>query len=211
MATVTSRPEPKVRRKQPAQRRAEIAATATRLALERGLQHVTLRSVADSLGVYPGLVSHYFASVDTLLAEAFGSAVSAELEEVFAEVSRQRHPLAAMRRLLELIADDDREQVSLLWLDGWHSGGRRPALRREVTAQMSAWVDRVSALIAGGVDAGVFRVPDARASAIRIIAVLDGLSIQTIMRDEVGFATVRDLVFDVVERELGLRSGALTR
>lgn len=67
-------------RRSPADRRAEILDAATRLALGHGLDHVTLRSIAQELGVAGSLVSHYFPAVDELLAEVFGGAARAELD-----------------------------------------------------------------------------------------------------------------------------------
>lgn len=47
--------------------------------------------------------------------------------------------------------------------------------------EMDQWLERVAALIAEGVEAGQFRSTDATASAIRLLAVIDGLSIQAVI------------------------------
>ncbi|MFB6820824.1 TetR/AcrR family transcriptional regulator [Streptomyces virginiae] len=67
-------------RKSPEARRAEIVETAAAVALAEGLECLTLRRIADELAVRPGLISHYFPSVEDLVAEAFGTAAGAELE-----------------------------------------------------------------------------------------------------------------------------------
>lgn len=67
-------------RKSPEARRAEIVDTAAAVALSEGLECLTLRRIADELDVRPGLISHYFPSVEDLVAEAFGTAAGAELE-----------------------------------------------------------------------------------------------------------------------------------
>ncbi|MFD9615800.1 TetR/AcrR family transcriptional regulator [Streptomyces virginiae] len=67
-------------RKSPEARRAEIVETAAAVALAEGLECLTLRRIADELDVRPGLISHYFPSVEDLVAEAFGTAAGAELE-----------------------------------------------------------------------------------------------------------------------------------
>ncbi|MFJ7206542.1 TetR/AcrR family transcriptional regulator [Streptomyces sp. NPDC098789] len=67
-------------RKSPEARRAEIVDAATAVALTEGLECVTLRRIADELAVRPGLISHYFPSVEDLVAEAFGNAAGAELD-----------------------------------------------------------------------------------------------------------------------------------
>ena len=51
-------------RKRPEERRAEILDTAADIALREGLERITLRAVADQLGVRPGLSSHCCAAAD---------------------------------------------------------------------------------------------------------------------------------------------------
>jgi len=206
---VTSRAEAKVRRKSADDRRAEILAAATRIALGDGLHELTLRKVATELGVVNSLVSHYFPSVDDLLAETFGSSAVAELDELFAAAEEAGTPLEALRLLLQLVSAEDRDQISLLWLDAWHAGRRRPVLEAEVSRQMSNWVTRLTGLLEDGRAAGQFTTADSYASSVRIIAVIDGLSIQAVMRDRIGYESVRELVLLVAERELGLPFGTL--
>jgi AcrR family transcriptional regulator len=210
MSIMTSRPQATARRKPAHERRAEIVSAAGEIVLADGLASLTLRRVADDLGVFPGLVSHYFPSVDELLAEAFGAASSGELEEIFAIVGDDA-PLPRMRRLLAALASEDRDSISLLWLDAWHTSRHRPVLRDEVERQMDAWKNRVADLVSAGVRSGDFRVDDAAVTAVRLLALIDGLSVQAAVRSRVDYSTVRDLVMNTSERELGLSPGALTR
>jgi AcrR family transcriptional regulator len=207
---MTSRGTSAVRRRPAGERRAEIVTAASVLALAEGLESLTLRRVADALGVVPGLVNHYFPAVDDLVAVAFAVAASAEIEEVFAVAARCDGTAAdRLRALLGLLVSEDRDPVSLLWLDAWQAAQRRPALRAEVARQMTAWQERLADLVRGGADAGDFRVADPGAAAVRILAMIDGLSIQAAMRSAVDYAAVRDLVVTTTERELGLAPGSL--
>ena len=61
-----SSPLDAARRKPPKERRAEIIEAAAGIALADGLERVTARRVAEALGVFPGLVNHYFGSADDL-------------------------------------------------------------------------------------------------------------------------------------------------
>jgi len=75
-------------------------------------------------------------------------------------------------------------------------------LRAAVIAAMDLWQDRLSALIANG----GFITPDPDASATRILALIDGLSIQAVI-DQPGAASrdiLRGMVIAGVERELGI-------
>ena len=206
---MTSRPQTAARRKPAEERRSEIVSTASDIALAEGLDSLTLRRVADQLGVFPGLVNHYYPSVDDLVAAAFGEAAAAELDEIFALVDQEATPLTRMRRLLVALVSEERDGISLLWLDALQAARRRPALRAELTGQMLAWQTRVSALIDDGVATGVFRAADSAAVAVRILAMIDGLSVQAAIRSAIDYGAVREMVFASTERELGLRSGRL--
>jgi len=193
------------------QRRGEIVAAASRLALAEGLQSLTLRRVADALGVVPGLVHHYFPAVDDLAAAAFAHAAGVERAGAFAVLPPAALPLAQLRALLGLLLEETSDAISLLWLDAWQASRNRPALRAEVTRQMAAWQADLAGLIARGVASGAFRCVDTAVAAVRILALIDGLSVQAAIRFSIGYASVQDLVVETIERELGLESGTLRR
>jgi AcrR family transcriptional regulator len=206
---MTSRPHSPARRKSAHERRSEIVRTASEIALVEGLESLTLRRVADALAVFPGLVNHYFRSVDDLVAAAFGYAAGQELDELFGMLDSAESPLTRTREVLRLLVSEDRDQISLLWLDAWHAVRRRPALRTELNTQALAWQSRLADLIDEGVRSGAFRTKDAAVVAMRVLAMIDGLSVQAAMRSTIDYDAVRELVFAITERELGLRAGEL--
>ena len=114
-----------------------------------------------------------------------------------------------MRALIGLLVSDDRDDISLLWLDAWNASRQRPALHAEVSRQMLVWQERVADLVSSGVADGVFRADDPPAAATRIMATVDGLSVQAAMRSPVDYVVVRQMVIDGAERELDLRPGEL--
>jgi AcrR family transcriptional regulator len=209
MRSVESRPQTAVRRKPAGERFAEITDTAAALAVSEGLDKVTAKSVAGVLGVFPGLVTHYFATADELVAAAFAQAVTAERDEVFGHAALAERPLGQLRRLLEGWLHQDRDPVSLLWLDAWQASRRRPALRTEVGRQMNADLDRLSALIGAGIAAGDFSVDNPREPALQILSLIDGLSVQAATRATLDYTPVRTMVITTAETLLGLKPGAL--
>jgi AcrR family transcriptional regulator len=209
MTNVMSIAKLPARRKDPIERRAEIVESASRIAVDEGLERVTAKRVAEGLGVVPGLVNHYFAAVDDLVAASFGYAAQAERAEVYAVAYREGRPLDQLRRLLKEFLDPARDAVSLLWLDAWQASRRRPALLREVVAQMEADATELSGLIAAGVENSDFRVTDPASVAVVIMSLIDGLSIQAVTRSQIDYRTVSHMVVRTIETELGLSSGDL--
>jgi DNA-binding transcriptional regulator YbjK len=197
------------KRKAPEQRRGEIVAAASHVALTEGIQCLTLRRVADELGVVPGLVNHYFPVADDLVAAAFAGATAAERDSIFAAMPETAGALQKMRLLLAALLSDESDAISLLWLDGWQASRNRPALRVEVSRQMVAWQKAIAGLITAGNAAGIFAVAEPATAAIRILALIDGLSVQAAIRYHIGYDAVRDMVVASTERELGLPAGTL--
>lgn len=187
----------------PEQRRAAILDAARGIALEHGLENVTLRAVADRLDVASGLATYYFPSVEALLAEAFAGLVSEEYDAVFSPAPAT-DPLGRLAAVLRRTVDSTRDEVSLVWIDAWHLASRRPLLRAQVARQSERWVAGLAALIAA-----VPGTPDAETAARRIMAVVDGLMVQLVQRATIDGATVEELVFLVAETELGLPRGSL--
>jgi AcrR family transcriptional regulator len=198
-----------VRRKPPEERRAEIIQTAATIALDEGLEKVTARRVADALGVFPGLVNHYFRSADELVAAAFAHAAANESDDVFGHAEEAATPLEQIQRMLREWLDDQQDSVSLLWLDAWQASRRRPALLTAVTEQMNADLARLETLIRAGIDHGQFHVADPTAAAIRIMALVDATSIQAAVRTAIDYAPVSEMALTITEDTLGLPPGAL--
>jgi AcrR family transcriptional regulator len=209
MGVVVSRAEAPVRRKSPTERRAEIVEVASRIAVGDGLDKVTAKRVATELGVVPGLVNHYFPAVDDLVAASFGYAAREEREEIFRLALQGESPRDRMRRLLAELLDPRRDPVSLLWLDAWQASRKRPALLVEVVAQMEEYTTLLTRLVQDGVDASVFAVADSSATALHIMSLIDGLSVQAASRSEIDYRAVSDFVVRTTEAELGLTLGAL--
>jgi len=198
------------KRKPAAERREEIIEAASRIAVREGLESLTVRRVAEELGVVSGLVSHYFPVNEDLIVAAFAHAASGGREYLFASLDPSGTPIEHMASLLKILSSSESSgEISLLWMDAWQATRRRPVLRAEVARQMLAWQERMRLLIMRGVKAGVFRVAHPKSAAGRIMALIDGLSVQAAMRASIPFQPVIDLVMETVERELGLSPGTL--
>jgi AcrR family transcriptional regulator len=210
MSGVTSRPQATARRKPAGERLAEIIEAAAAIAVAEGLDRVTAKRVAAELGVFPGLVSHYFATADELVATAFAHAAAAEREQIFCAALLADRPVDRIRRLLGSWLHQDRDPVSLLWLDAWQASRRRPALLAEVGRQMNADLDRLSAVIADGITAGEFPIDHPGEPALQILSLVDGLSVQAATRQTLDYAPVRSMVIATAERLLALPPGTLT-
>lgn len=190
------------------ERRAEIVAAARRIALAHGLFGVTLRAVATDAGVAPGLVAHYVPSMDELVASTFADIVGDELGELDRIITEHGDPVAAMTALLDTLLDGTREDVTLVWVQGWGLGSRNDALAEAVRQAMDAWDAFLERIVRTGVEAGAFETDDPRGVALQLLGMIDGLNAHALVRWR-DAQQRRTLMAVAAEAMLGMPRGAL--
>jgi AcrR family transcriptional regulator len=169
-------------RKSPAQRSAEILTAATELAREQGLSALTLRAVAERAGVASGLIAHYQPSMDDLVARVYGDLVAEEIRDVEALIGTRDRPEERMAALIETLLDGTREDLTVVWVEGWALGRRNAALAEAVREQMDAWHRMVAAVIDAGHEAGAFSTANSSDAAWQLLGMIDGLNAQSLAR-----------------------------
>jgi AcrR family transcriptional regulator len=187
-------------------RRAEILAEAAGIALNDGLERITLRAVADRLGVRPGLITHYFPAAENLVVEAFVQAISEEREELFPDGG------TAVERLAHIIARIESGRafaLSRLWLNARHACRFSPMLAEALDSQEHLDRTRLVALIEDGVQSGDFNVADPFAACIRIFVAIDGVGAYVNNPNPFDYEAFARFVTDVAEWSVGMPSGAL--
>lgn len=194
----------------PAERREAIVAAALSVMRRKGLAGTTVRDVADEMGTSSGLVHHYYASMDELLAEAFAVAAGADLEATRAEMGRGGDATGRLGRFFASYTRAEQDWAFQLWLDAWAEAARRPAVQETSQRLNIAWQRLLASLIADGVDQGAFACEDPDGAAWRILSLLDGLALQTVAhRVALSRETVVTWSVAHAEQELALPAGAL--
>jgi AcrR family transcriptional regulator len=195
-------------RKQPEERRAEIISAAARLALESGLERVTLRAVAEQLGVRPGLINHYFPAAEDLVIAAFEQAIATEREWLFSTQGTALERLVGFVRRVESV---DAEEQSKLWLNARHLARFTPALVEAIQRQEALDRSRLVKLIEDGRDTRAFTVDDALGACIRIFVAVDGYGAYANDQTPFEHDAYQHYVVDVCEWALGIIPGELRR
>ncbi|MFJ8038973.1 TetR/AcrR family transcriptional regulator [Kitasatospora sp. NPDC096147] len=197
-------------RKAPAERRAEILDAAARLALTEGLERVTMQLVADHLGVRPGLIGHYFPTIETLLAEAFTHAATRERRSLLPPAESDLPPLRRLALFLHRVSGPDFTDLDRLWLNARHLSRYRPTLHQAVADQEAEMRTELTTLIEDGVAAGEFTTTDPPAACLLLLVVIDGLG--SYANDTTGFThpALAALPRTTAEQQLGLTPGTLT-
>jgi len=179
MSSTVSRPRT---RKAPAERAAEIVAAATAVAREQGLSAVTLRAVAERAGITSGLVAHYQPSMDDLVARVYTDLVEEEVRDVERVVAGVADPAACLGALIDTLMDGARDELTVVWVEGWAMARRSDALADAVRTQMERWQALVEAIVAEGCRTGAFTTAEPGEVAWELIGMIDGLNAQSLAR-----------------------------
>jgi AcrR family transcriptional regulator len=185
-------------------RRSELISAAIRVMRRQGLLETTTRDVAAEAGVSPGLVHHYFKSQDELVSEAFAQVAKDDLTRVSDAVRASSGAIARLSTLVDAFTPPDAEWPFLFWIEAWAAAGRHESVRVQSRAINLRWVELFEQTFADGVRDGTFSCPEPRASAVRTLALLDGLAIQVLARQtDISRSTVAAWVHEAARREAG--------
>jgi AcrR family transcriptional regulator len=184
-----------------------LDAAVERIATD-GIDGVRIARIAMDARVSTSLVHYHFESREALLAEAlehsFELAGDVRIGEGEGEARSHTERLAAMVDQC-LPYPGTLERDWLLWVELWLRAARRPELRRTAARLYERMHEWFAAAIAAGVADGEFADCDVDALADRVLAMLDGFGIRTLVRDPaVPLEWAREEVWRALSAELGL-------
>ena len=191
----------------PSARERILAAAAGQIARE-GIDGVRIARIAMEAGVSTALVHYHFETRDALLAEALDYSYAHAGD---ARISSGDLPAAShaerLRSMIEqcLPTTPSLEQDWVLWVELWLRAVRHPELRpvaEELYARLHAWFRDE---IAAGVDDDEFAPCDPDDVTDRLLALLDGYGVRTLIGDgAVPLERAREAVSTALARDLGL-------
>ena len=168
------KPAPAFKRAEPDARRASLIAACARVLAREGAAGTSVRAIALEAGVSPGLIGHYFGSVDALIAASYAhveAQVQAAIDAAVAAAGpdpRARLEAYVTASLLPPIADS---ALLATWIAFWSLVRTRADIARQHDQQYAAFRARLEALLA---DCGT-PTAQLRQAAISITALIDGL------------------------------------
>ena len=201
-----------MKRKEVAVRREEILLAALEQVRLRGIAGVRAADVAKDLGVSTALVFYHFGTLEALIIEAFRQAAERNLAVLRDELARPGRVGDRLRAVLVLYGPTKPGAGWHLWIEAGAAAMRDADLRDVVQRLDLRWRDAVVSLITEGVATGEFRCPDPHGAAWRLTALLDGLAVQFVARqDTVTAADCAQWVDQALAHELGQTAPAPAR
>lgn len=169
------------------QRRGEILTAAEKIFDARGYAATTMDAVAAEAGISKGSIYNYFHSKRDLFMQVFSAALAggeAEFEQLAAS------PLSATEKLRRLLDNwsnriEHYRRIGRLVLEFWVTAarqGQKGELAEWFGQKYGHWRKRIAEIVAEGVDSGEFgRHVDPATAASLILAVMDGITVQSIL------------------------------
>jgi AcrR family transcriptional regulator len=185
-------------------RREEILSATIDLLDRIGLAATRVTDVADELGISASLVFYHFGTKDALVADAFARAVERDLARLDEASVAGVDPGDRLRRVLRLYGPTGAATGWRLWIDAWALAQREPGIRTVLRRMDRRWCAALREVVEEGVEQGTFTCPDPTATVTRVSALLDGLSVATLVYRTTTRSQMRSWVAGAVATELGV-------
>jgi len=184
--------------------RDELLAAARRVIRREGFSSATVGEITREAGMSVGLLNYHFGSKDEVLAQAFDEIAHGELAEIEEIARRPESPAERLAAYLDCSEWGDRESWTL-WLDAWADAARVEALRTTLARYAREWRGVLADVLADGAGNGAWRCADPSDSASLIVAMIDGIGLQAMLRpDEVTPEVATAWARRIVAGELGV-------
>lgn len=185
-------------------RREEIL-VATIVEIERsGMSALRVSDIAGALGVSSGLVFYHFDTKDALLVEALEYAVMRDADRLDKALAKEGEPLERLRRVLTSYGPTGAAHGWTLWIEAWSTALREPSIQASLRKLDRRWRDALEHVITEGVSAGAFTCDDPKTTVSRVGALLDGLSVASLIYKSVSRKQLQTWVRDTTADELGI-------
>jgi len=160
----------------------QIVRETVRLIAERGFHSVRVSDIAEACATSTAAIHYHFPGRAELLEAAVRWCMDEDIARRAAHVADAADAAEELRQLVELQTPRTARQRQqwLVWLDLWAEAVRSTAIGRLHVDYYRQWRTTVAEVVRRGVAQGVFRPVDPEGSALRLIALIDGLAAQVL-------------------------------
>jgi len=168
------------------ERRAELLEAVWRVIARDGMEGTTIRGIAKETGWSTGVLSHYFADKDEIIA----SALRLAYERIASRWDEKLEGLTGVKALYELVLDNlpldgDRELETKLLMNYWSLMIRGRDLTPRPRRRGPLLIDLLTNLVREGQEAGEIRRDESPEDvAERLLGLIDGFSLHTLLNPE---------------------------
>jgi AcrR family transcriptional regulator len=168
------------------ERRRELLEAVWRVIVRDGIEGTTIRGIAKETGWSTGVLSHYFADKDEIIASALGLAY----ERIATRWDEKLEGLAGATALYELVLDNlpldaERKLETQLLMNYWSLMIRGHDLTDRPRRRGPLLIDLLTRYVREGQEAGEIRSDEAPVDiAERLLGLIDGFSLHALLTPE---------------------------
>ena len=152
-----------------------IRRAAITLIAERGFEAMTLRELAQRVGVQPGAIYRYFPSKGQMLVDLLVEHLGFLLEHWQREQPASEDPVERLRAFVDFHIRSHTLRRREVFVANMELRSLAPADYRRVVALRRRYEDILTAILRSGVESGAFGVPDPRIATFAVLAMLTGV------------------------------------
>jgi AcrR family transcriptional regulator len=155
---------------------AAIREAAIALIAREGYEGVSMRRLAEAVGVQAGALYRYFPTKQALLASMMRAHMRHLIDQWRASKPREASPLETLEAFARFHVRyhiDRRDEVFINYME---LRSLAPENAREIKALRKEYERELRVILAAGREAGLFRIPDVAVSAMALIAMLTGVT-----------------------------------
>lgn len=152
-----------------------IRTAAIELIAARGFEAMTLRELAERVGVQPGSIYRYFPSKAQLLVDLQVEHLEFLLSHWSAEQPRDPDPVARLRAFVAFHIRSHTLRRREAFVANMELRSLSPADYRKVVALRRRYENALTGILEDGLRLGRFSLPDARIATFAILAMLTGV------------------------------------
>jgi TetR/AcrR family transcriptional repressor of bet genes len=195
-------------RENPETRRRLLIEAAERCLATHGIQGFTIDRICREAGVSRGLIGHYFAGKDALLAAVYRSSLYGAIMDRMAKAAGAATPTGRLEATIAAAFQPDtfKRANLLVWLALWGAAATNPTLQKVHRSLYRRYRARLAEEIAA-VAAERRIAVDALVLARNIIALIDGLWLEWCLDPQaLNPADARAACLGLIEAQLGVLS-----
>ncbi|WP_164520377.1 TetR family transcriptional regulator C-terminal domain-containing protein [Specibacter cremeus] len=166
-----------------AERRKTIVAHAAGIIAHAGVEGCSFGAVSDSTGFSIGMIQHYFRTRERLVLATVEFRTNASVQEWQGLYSEGTNALERLHDLLTFAVEGEAtfEEAWGFWVEVYSAAHKDDGIRRHVADALLAWRGIFVQTLEEAVSEGLIHpFHDAEALATLLLAVIDGLAIQTL-------------------------------
>lgn len=174
-----------------------------RLFAQHGYDAVSMRMIADAVGVQPGALYQYFPTKQQILVTLMREHMEELLASFRAQGMENEAPAAALEHFARFHIRYHLTRADEVFISYMELRALEPAGFQEIEGLRKTYENMLKAILVRGSEQGIFRIEDSHVSAMAIIAMLTGVNTWYRSGGRLSEKKIEEIYAEMVLRSVG--------